>query len=601
MKGFWKLLSGIRKYKRNFGLSIVSNILLSLFTVVSIPLLIPFFQILFDRTLTTPVKPVSSDLSAWIQYYLSVFILEHGKEKALLIICGVMLAIFFMKNLFRYAAMYFMAPVRNGIMYDLRKQLYDKFLELPLSFYSEEKKGSLISTMTFDVQEIEWSILNVLEAVFKSPIIMLGSVIFMLYIHVQLTLFVFVLILFTALIIGGISRSLKQKSGMAQEKIAGVTSHLEESLGAMRIIKAFGAENWQRHKFNQENTQYRNLLTEVLRRRDLSAPLSEFLGVGIVTVLLWYGSTLVFQESLAPETFFAFVFAFYQVIEPAKSFSSAYYNIRKGLAALDRIDRIMHTENHVAEPSAPVNKTTFDADIVFRNVSFRYEGSDNNALHQINISIKKGSKIALVGSSGSGKSTMVDLLPRFYDPVEGEIYLDGIDIRNLRLQDLRKMFGVVSQDALLFNDTVEDNIRFGEYAYSEEEIRQAAIAAHAHDFIAEMPFGYKTNIGDRGVKLSGGQRQRLTIARAILRNPSILILDEATSALDSESEKAVQEALSEIMEGRTAFIIAHRLSTIKNADLILVLDKGSIVEQGTHEQLILRNGLYSRLVNLQSV
>jgi subfamily B ATP-binding cassette protein MsbA len=325
------------------------------------------------------------------------------------------------------------------------------------------------------------------------------------------------------------------------------------------------------------------------------------LGVGIVTVLLWYGSTLVFKESLAPETFFAFVFAFYQVIEPAKSFSSAYYNIRKGLAALDRIDRIMHTENHVAEPAAPVNKTTFDSDIAFRNVSFRYEGSDNNALHQINISIKKGSKIALVGSSGSGKSTMVDLLPRFYDPVEGEIYLDGIDIRNLRLQDLRKMFGVVSQDALLFNDTVEDNIRFGEYAYSEEEIRQAAIAAHAHDFIAEMPLGYKTNIGDRGVKLSGGQRQRLTIARAILRNPSILILDEATSALDSESEKAVQEALSEIMEGRTAFIIAHRLSTIKNADLILVLDKGSIVEQGTHEQLILRNGLYSRLVNLQSV
>jgi ABC-type multidrug transport system fused ATPase/permease subunit len=601
MEGIWKLLSRIRNYKKYFGLSILSNILLSFFTVISIPLLIPFFQILFDRTLTVAVQPDTDDISEWIKYHLSDFIIEHGRSTALLVICTVLIIVFFLKNIFRYGTMYFMAPVRNGIMYDIRKQMYNKFLELPLSFYSNERKGVLMSAMTYDVQEIEWSILNVLDAVFKSPIVMAGSIFFMLYINVKLTLFVFVLIAFTSLIIGGISRSLRHKSGQAQEKIANLTSQLEETLGAVRIIKAFGAEDWQRSRFDKENEWYRNLLTRLLWRRDLSGPMSEFLGVSVVTVLLWYGSTLVFQNQLAPETFFAFVFAFYQVIEPAKSFATAYYNIKKGLAAADRVERILNTENSITNPENPKKINTFQSDITYRNVSFRYPGADVAALDNINISIRKGQVVALVGSSGSGKSTFADLLPRFYDPTDGAIFIDGKDIRTQDLNQLRKMFGIVSQEAILFNDTIAGNIAFGDNSFSHEQIRDAAIAANADEFITALPESYHSNIGDRGVKLSGGQRQRLTIARAILRNPPILILDEATSALDSESERAVQDALQKIMQSRTSIVIAHRLSTIKNADLIVVMDHGCIIEQGTHQELISKDGVYARLVNLQTI
>ncbi len=600
MEGFWRLLSRIKDYKKSFFLSILSNILLSVFTVISIPLLIPFFQILFGRVLPQVTKPVNTDINEWIKYYMSLLINTHGKETALLLVCLLLIVVFFLKNLFRYSALYFITPMRYGIIYDLRKQLYQKFLDLPISFYSNERKGALMSSLTLDVQEVEWSVLNVVEAIFKSPIIMLGSIFFMIYISPALTLFVLVLVVIAGFIIGKVVTSLKESSHNVQDSIANLTVHVEETLGGMRIIKGFNAEKYQNKKFETENKSFRDLLIRVVNKRDLASPVSEFLGVSLVTILMWYGSNLVFKNALAPETFFAFVFAFYQVVEPAKSFSSAWFNIQKGLAAIDRIERILNTPNEIFSKPDAIRKTSFDSEIRFENVSFKYKDNDVNALSNITINIKKGQVIALVGSSGAGKSTFVDLLPRFYDVDSGSISIDGVDIRDIDLDDLRQLFGIVSQDSILFHDTIANNISFGDEKYSAEQIRQAAIVANAHDFISALPNGYETSIGDRGLKLSGGQRQRLTIARAVLRNPPILILDEATSALDSESEKLVQEALQKVMEARTSVVVAHRLSTIRNADLILVLENGNIIQAGTHHDLLTHDGSYRKFVDMQS-
>lgn len=600
MEGFWRLLSRIKDYKKSFFLSILSNILLSVFTVISIPLLIPFFQILFGRVLPQVTKPVNTDINEWIKYYMSLLINTHGKETALLLVCLLLIVVFFLKNLFRYSALYFITPMRYGIIYDLRKQLYQKFLDLPISFYSNERKGALMSSLTLDVQEVEWSVLNVVEAIFKSPIIMLGSIFFMIYISPALTLFVLVLVVIAGFIIGKVVTSLKESSHNVQDSIANLTVHVEETLGGMRIIKGFNAEKYQNKKFETENKSFRDLLIRVVNKRDLASPVSEFLGVSLVTILMWYGSNLVFKNALAPETFFAFVFAFYQVVEPAKSFSSAWFNIQKGLAAIDRIERILNTPNEIFSKPDAIRKTSFDSEIRFENVSFKYKDNDVNALTNITINIKKGQVIALVGSSGAGKSTFVDLLPRFYDVDSGSISIDGVDIRDMDLDDLRQLFGIVSQDSILFHDTIANNISFGDEKYSAEQIRQAAIVANAHDFISALPNGYETSIGDRGLKLSGGQRQRLTIARAVLRNPPILILDEATSALDSESEKLVQEALQKVMEARTSVVVAHRLSTIRNADLILVLENGNIIQAGTHHDLLTHDGSYRKFVDMQS-
>ena len=600
MEGFLRLLSRIKDYKRSFILSIVSNILLSVFTVVSIPLLIPFFQILFGRVIPSAVKPQNADLNDWIKFYMSDLISVYGKDMALLFVCIMLIIVFFFKNLFRYSALYFMAPLRFGIIYDLRKQLYQKYLELPLSFYSNERKGSLLSSMTIDVQEVEWSVLNVIEAIFKSPIIMLGSIFFMIYISPSLTLFVSLLVVIAGFIIGKVITSLKHSSHDVQDSIANLTAHVEETLGGMRIIKGFNAEKYQGKKFEYENATFRHKLLRVVNRRDLASPVSEFLGVTVVTILMWYGSKLVFKNVLEPETFFAFVFAFYQVIEPAKSFSSAWFNIQKGLAAIERIDRILNTSNEIfSEPDALVKKE-FENQITFEKVYFSYEGNDLKALSNINVTIKKGQLVALVGSSGAGKSTFVDLLPRFYDVTSGRIIIDGVDIKKLNLTSLRGLFGIVSQDAILFNDTIANNISFGDEKFSLAEIKEAAIIANANDFISALPDGYHTNIGDRGLKLSGGQRQRLTIARAVLRNPPVLILDEATSALDSESERLVQDALVKVMQNRTSIVVAHRLTTIRNADMILVLENGSIVQSGIHSDLLLKEGQYKKFVEMQS-
>ena len=492
-----------------------------------------------------------------------------------------------------------MIPMRYGIIYDLRNNLYKTLLALPIGFFTNEKKGNLISSMTIDVHEIENSILGVLETFFKSPIIILGSLIFMILISAQLTSFVFILVIISGVIIGQTVSRLKQNSFGAQEGVANITNIVEESLGGIRIIKAFRGENYLYNKFKIENTSLKALMTKVINRRDLAAPLSEFLGVTVITVLMYFGSLLVFKHEMEPENFFAFVLAFYQIIEPAKSLASAYFNVQKGLAAQTRIDRILNTAPETAQNIEKVNTTTFNSHIEFRDVSFIYEG-DKKVLDDINLTIKKGEIVALVGASGAGKSTIADLLPRFYEPYSGQILLDGTDTKDIALPALRGLFGIVSQEPILFHDTIANNISFGREGATMDAIIHAAKIANAHDFISALPDGYHTSIGERGLKLSGGQRQRITIARAIMANPPILILDEATSALDSESEKLVQDAIQNVIKDRTTVVIAHRLSTIKNADTIVVMEAGKIVEMGTHDDLMALDSVYKNFVEIQN-
>jgi len=599
MKGFWKLLSRTGKYKPYLIAAIVCNILMAVFTIVSIPLIIPFFQVLFDKIPDVSMVQEGGNMVDAFKSKFVELINIKGKQYALLFVCLTIVAVFFLKNIFRYLAMFFMAPIRNGIVRDIRSDLYNHYLDLPLSFHSDERKGDLISRITSDVQEMEYSILNVIEVIFKAPLLIIGSLGFMLYISPKLTLFTLVLLFFTAFVIGSIARALKRQSSEVQSRLSNINSHVEESLGGIRVVKAFRAKEYLKDKFEQDNTAYHNAINRLLRRRDLSSPLSEFLGISVVAVLLWYGSNLVFTNELLPETFFAFVFAFYNVIEPAKSFSSAYYNIQKGLAASDRIEEIMQTDNEELDQLETIDKTSFDQSLKMDNLSFSYE-KDNPVLKDIYLEINKGEKIALVGASGSGKTTLVDLIVRFFEPNSGVITIDGIATSKMDRNALRKLFGIVTQDALLFNETILNNIKFNRQA-SIAEVHHAALIANAHDFINQLPNGYETNVGDQGVKLSGGQKQRITIARAILENPSILILDEATSSLDSESERMVQEALDRIMTDKTAIIIAHRLSTIKNADRIVVLEKGRIVDIGTHENLINKEGVYKRLISMQTL
>lgn len=602
MKEFVQLLGYVKKYKQYVALNILSNVLMAIFMVVSIPAVIPFFQILLDREPPVVERPEFSisTLADYVKFQYSDLISNSSKEEALTVVCLVLVLLFLLKNVFRYLSMFFMAFVRTGVTRDVRQAMFQKFIDLPFAFFSGERKGDLISRITTDVQEIEHSILRVLETTFREPIVLIGSIAFMIYISPTLTVFVFVLLVFTIFIIGGVSRTLKKKSLRAQRMLGRLVSIVEESLGGMRIIKAFNAQRLQGTKFGQENDNYRHLMNRILWRRDLSSPLSEFLGVTVVIVLLWYGSRQVFSGELAAETFFAFIVAFYYVINPAKAFASAYYSIQKGLAAVDRINEIMSIEDRIVERPDALPFEEFRDAIEFRNVSFHYPESDVKVLKNVNLRINKGQIIALVGSSGSGKSTLADLIPRFHDVQDGAILIDGVDVRDYKLDQLRRCMGIVSQEAILFNDTIRNNIVFSSKNPSDEEIQRAARYANADQFIKETEAGYDTVIGDRGMKLSGGQRQRLTIARALLNDPPILILDEATAALDSESEKLVQDALEHVMRGRTSIIIAHRLSTIKHADAIYVMKEGEIVEHGTHEELQKLDGEYNKFVALQT-
>jgi ABC-type multidrug transport system fused ATPase/permease subunit len=590
MNSFWRLLTRLKNYRLNVILSVVSNILMAVFTIISIPLLQPFLEILFEQTEAVNERPEwRLDLSSIVQsaqFYLSQLIEQQGRETALIYVCIAIVTTFFLKNLFRYLALFFLAPVRNGVIRDIRQQVFEKLMHLPLGYFSEERKGDIMSRITTDVQEVEASILNVLEAFFREPLIIAGALFFMIYVSPSLTVFVFILILFTAIVIGGIGRTLKKTSAVVQEKLGTLVSIIEEALSGLRIIKGFNAESYQESKFNTENNDYRHILTRLLWRRDLSSPLSEFLGISVVAVLLWYGSRLVFNGQLEASTFIVFIFAFYNVIEPAKSFSKAFYNIQKGIAAVQRVEKVLDAQSNITEQPDARPIQTLQTGITYQNVSFAYRNMDGPVLQQINLDIEKGKVIALVGPSGAGKSTLVDLLPRFFDVSEGQILIDGVDIREYKIQDLRALMGIVSQEAILFNDSIYNNIVFGKKNVSKEQVVHAAKIANAHDFITATENGYDTNIGDRGMKLSGGQRQRLTIARAILKNPPILILDEATSSLDSESEKLVQEALVQLMQERTSIVIAHRLSTIQHADEIIVLKDGRIIERGTHRQSV---------------
>lgn len=601
-----RLLRYYLPYKRLLTLAIVCNILMSLFVVVSIPALLPFLQILFtDPAATEAVQSVPKIADSGLQHQLDTFfaylIQTHGREKALVLVCGFLVITFLGKNLFRYLSLYFLAPVRNGVVRDLRQKLLQKMLRLPLSFFSEERKGDLMSRFSADVQEVEWSIMGVMEALVREPIVISGSLAYMLWVSPKLTAFVFILMVFSGVIIGGIGKSLRKQSGEAQSKLGMVMSLVEETLGGLRILKGFNAERWQSERFGKENSDYAHTLTRLSRRRDLASPLSEFLGIAVASVLLWYGAKLVFAYKLSGPTFITFLYAFYSITEPAKAFSAATYSIRKGMGALERVEAVLDAPELISDSGNAQQIPDFTQQIEFRNVGFQYANAERAALENIQLIIPKGKIVALVGASGAGKSTMADLLPRFYDPGSGEILIDGKDLRQLQLQDLRALMGIVSQEAILFNETVRNNIAFSNTEATDEMVLAAAKAANAHEFISNLPEGYDTNIGDRGSKLSGGQRQRLTIARALLKNPPILILDEATSALDSESEKLVQAALEKLLENRTALVIAHRLSTVQNADEIVVMDAGRIVERGTHDSLMKEGKIYRKLVELQAL
>jgi len=604
-----RLLRYFLPYKNLLFLAIISNLMMSLFMVVSIPVLQPFLQILFstpgleDAALRVPAVKTGSfqAVEQQVNAFFSNLIQEHGRAEALLIVCTFLVLAFFGKNLFRYLSLYFLAPLRNGIVRDLRNKLIQKMLDLPLSYFSEKRKGDLMSRISVDVQEVDGSIIGVVEAIAREPLVIVGSLVFMIYVAPQLLIFVLGLMVFSGLIIGGVGRSLRRQSGEVQTRMGMIGSVVEETLGGLRIIKGFNAEAWQRDRFDRENTRYANALTRLNQRRDLASPMSEFLGIVAVSVILWVGSKQVFSGEISAATFITFLYAFYNIIEPAKHLSSASYSIRKGLGALERVEAVLDAPDHIQDGEKTRAVADFSDKIEFRNVTFRYQNADHPAIEGINFDLPRGKIVALVGASGAGKSTVADLLPRFYDVDEGQILLDGTDIRTFHLFDLRALMGIVSQEAILFNDTIRNNIAFGNETATAADIEAAAKAANAHEFIAVLPDGYDTNIGDRGSKLSGGQRQRLTIARALLKNPTILILDEATSALDSESEQLVQIALDRLLQNRTALVIAHRLSTVQHADEIIVMEAGRIAERGTHESLLAKGGIYRKLVELQAL
>lgn len=608
MKEFFQILRRfVPPYKRYLVMTVLFNILSAVLNIFSFAAIIPILQIIFK----TEKAAAAPQLMAWdwdnmkevaannMDYYVNALIADIGPTTTLLVLGLFLATMTFLKTGAYFLSSATVIPIRTGIVRDIRNQLYRKITSLPIGFFSEERKGDIIARMSGDVQEIENSIMSSLDMLFKNPILIIAYFATLLCISWQLTLFTILFVPVMGWIMGKVGRKLKRKSKEAQALWSDTMSQVEETLGGLRIIKAFCAEEKMNRRFDNTNSSYRNQILKVNTRQQMAHPMSEFLGTVMIIIVLWFGGILVLnQQVLSGPTFIYYLVILYSIINPLKDFSKAGYNIPKGLASMERVDKILLAESDIKEKENPQHISSFDHTIEFRHVSFRY--GEQWVLRDINLTIEKGKTIALVGQSGGGKSTMVDLIPRYYDVQEGEVLIDGINVKDLDIHDLRQLIGNVNQEAILFNDTFFNNISFGVDNATQQQVEEAARIANADEFIKASENGYDTNIGDRGGRLSGGQRQRVSIARAILKNPPILILDEATSALDTESERLVQDALERLMKTRTTVAIAHRLSTIKNADEICVLHEGQIVERGTHDELISKDGYYKKLHDMQS-
>jgi len=606
MNYFRQIMGFAKPYKIYAFLNILFNIFYALFSALSFLALIPMLDILFEKDKVKPlVKPIYtgiSDLKDFYKDYLAYQVNEYAQNdasKALLLVIALVIILFFLKNVFNYLAMYFITFLRNGVLKDLRNTLYEKITSLPISFYSEKRKGDTIARISTDVLEIQTSFLSILELIVREPLTILFTILTMLIISLKLTVFVFIFIPISGFIISRIGKSLKRKSDRVQREQGEFLSIVEETLGGLKVIKGFNGESIFIRKFKESTSRFYKFSNTLLNRQNLASPASEFLGITVIAILLWYGGRMVLVDgTLDGSSFIAYMGLAYNILTPAKAISKASYGVKKGNAAAERVLEILHTKSPLEDKPNAITKTNFESDITLNNISFKYE--DELVLKNFTLTVPKGKSIALVGQSGSGKSTIANLVTRFYDVNEGSILIDGTDIRDLTKHSLRGLMGLVTQDSILFNDTIKNNILLGKEDATDEEVIDALKIANAWEFVKDLPKGIDTNIGDSGNKLSGGQKQRLSIARAVLKNPPIMILDEATSALDTESERLVQIALENMMKNRTSIVIAHRLSTIQNADEIIVMQKGEIVEKGNHNQLLLKKGIYKKLVDMQS-